>query len=538
MSLSSRRIKSLLLALLLGCALTVWSQDAQPQAQTPQTGSAPDQTGQPGAPDQGAAPNDQNAATPADQGAVPAATGPGEQTLENPPLSGLDSPTSEPVFGGRSYLVPGLQVSEAVDSNPTNRINSTSNISEITRVLGSVDLQKLWKRYQVGLDYVGGGVFYTGSQTSLGQTSTAYQMHSFAIDNRFPWRTGQLAIRDTLNYLPEGTFGFGSFGGYGGYGTALGGGVTGVGAGTGLGGGLTGGTPNGGFGSGQYGSIGTQPRIDNLSIIDVTQMLSPKSSMTFAGGYDVTDYLDKTRANFSIINSQQTTGQVGYNRLLTRKDQIGFMYGFQEIHFPHANSGSLDVHYWNAMYGRRITGRLNFVVGGGPQLVVLHNPPTVILGIFTIPANTTLRWAGNGQVSLGYIVSNRTHINLVYQHYVTPGSGFVAGANTDAGRATITHLIGRHWDTSVDGGYSHNSALLNNGANGINSHSYQYWYAGGSLSRRLGQHFSAFLSYQYDRFGSSGCSTASGSHTVCGGYAPRNTGSIGIDWHPHVIRLD
>src|SRR5713101_4050725 len=47
-------------------------------------------------------------------GAPPAATGPSAgPDIENPPLSGLDQPTSEPAYGGRSYLVPGIQLSEA-----------------------------------------------------------------------------------------------------------------------------------------------------------------------------------------------------------------------------------------------------------------------------------------------------------------------------------------------------------------------------------------------------------------------------------------
>lgn len=530
MKRSFASIRLLLLGVVLACAASLWSQDNPPPAQS----------GVPGATDQNAQTgpsSDQGTPAANDQGAAPAATGPGEQSLENPPLSGLDSPTSEPVFGGRSYLMPGLQVSEAVDSNPINRVGNPGSVSEITRALGSIDMQKIWKRDQLGLDYVAGGVFYTGNQISSSQ-AREFQMHSFAIDDRIPWRTGQLAIRDSLNYLPEGTFGFGSYGGYGGFGSSIGGGVTGVGAGTGLGGGLTGSTVNSGFGAGQYGSIGTQPRIDNVSIVDVTQMLSPKSTMTMAGGWDITKYLNKSQSAFNIIDSQQTTGQVGYDRLLTRNDQIGVMYAFQEIHFPRAGSGSINVHLWNALYGRRVTGRLNFVIGGGPQLLVLHTPPTVILGIFTIPASTRTRLSGSGSVTMNYIFSARTHVSLMYQRYVTPGSGFVAGANTDAARATLNHLIGRHWNGAIDGGYSHNSTLLTNAVSGINARTYQYWYGGASLSRQLGQHFSAFVSYQYDRFDSGGCSSSTGSHSVCGGYAPRHTGVVGIDWHPHVIRLD
>src|SRR6476646_441568 len=252
-------------------------------------------------------------------GAAPAATAPAEQNnVENPPLSGLDAPTAEPAFGGRSYLVPGLQVSESVDSNAASSSSINTHPSEITRALGSVDMRKIWRQYQFGLDYIAGGDFYAGPRFTTAR-GRATQVHTFAANQRILWRTGQLAIRDSFDYLPEGSFGFSSYGGAGGFGSAIGGGVSGAGAGTGLGGGLAGGNA-GGLGTVGYGSIGYQPRIDNSAVVDVVQGLSPRSTVTLAGGYNFSDYLNKSSAPFPIINSQQTIGQIGFNRLLNRRD--------------------------------------------------------------------------------------------------------------------------------------------------------------------------------------------------------------------------
>jgi hypothetical protein len=155
-------------------------------------------------------------------GAVPAATAPAEQNnVENPPLSGLDQPSAEPAFGGRSYMVPGFQVSESADSNAVNSTGQNRHTSEITRALASVDLQKLWRRYQLGLDYIASGDFYAGPLLSTGQ-GRATQAHTFAGVERILWRTGQLAIRDSFSYLPEGSFGFSSYGGAAGFGSSLG----------------------------------------------------------------------------------------------------------------------------------------------------------------------------------------------------------------------------------------------------------------------------------------------------------------------------
>jgi hypothetical protein len=196
----------------------------------------------------------------------------------------------------------------------------------------------------------------------------------------------------------------------------------------------------------------------------------------------------------------------------------------------------VNVHVWNALYGHRISGRLNLVVGGGPQLLVIHNPPIVLLGL-VFPVPTTQRISGNGNVRLGYTFSSRTSVQLGYQHYVTPGSGFLAGANTDAVRLSLSHVFGRRWTGTADGGYSHNSSLLQKGTTsaGLGARSYQYWYSGASLHRQLGQHFAAFVSYQFNDFGSTGCAKTG---TTCGQTSQRHTGIVGIDWHPHPIRLD
>src|SRR5215470_2463269 len=164
-------------------------------------------------------------ATGQDQSAAPAATGPDNdsQTIENPPLSGLDQPSFEPGFGARSYLVPKLQVNEAVDTNRTGQLTlphgqSVPPIKGVTRGLGSLTLQKMWKLHPLDVDYSGGVAWYQG-------LDKVYQVHSLSAVQRYLWRTGQVAFRDAFSYLPTGNFGFNS---YGGSGAISGGGLGGV----------------------------------------------------------------------------------------------------------------------------------------------------------------------------------------------------------------------------------------------------------------------------------------------------------------------
>src|SRR5207245_10154085 len=110
----------------------------------------------------------------------------------------LDQPALEPSEAARSFLIPGAHVSQSLD---TNVGSGGPHINGITRALGSLTLQRLWSRYDVGLDYVGGGAFYPRS--SVG----AAQVHQLDADQRILWRTGQLGIRDSFSYLPAGMFG-------------------------------------------------------------------------------------------------------------------------------------------------------------------------------------------------------------------------------------------------------------------------------------------------------------------------------------------
>jgi hypothetical protein len=485
-------------------------------------------------------------------GAAPAATGldTATQMTENPPLSGLDEPTFEPGYGARSYLAPKAEVSESVDSNGANDFSKT-NITTTSRALGSVELRKLWKMHPLAIDYVGGVDWYNGPR------SRVYQVHSLAATQRFLWRTGQFALRDSFSYLPEGAFGFGSFGGSGG---AYGGGGLGGGGrgGGGLGGGgITGGTGGGSFSNGQFGSIGTQPRITNMGIADVTQYLSPRNAIVLSAGYGLTHFLgDRQTSSCAAtvgcyFNSQETILRAGYNRQVSRHNQIGVVYEFEELHFPTSSAGSLNVNLLQLEVGHRVSGRLYFLAAGGPEWVhrnqseellfgglptglpCLH--PTILLPCGVVKSSFL---TGSARASLRYHWSARTELLLTYLRYISPGSGFFGGANTDSVRFAINHSLARRWNIMADTGYSKNSRLLAATASvARGSSNYHYWYAGAGMHRQLGRYFGAFASYQYNAFGfgSKGCT---GTDSVCGRSYGRNVGLIGLHWTPHPIRLD
>jgi hypothetical protein len=484
-----------------------------------------------------------NGAPPAAQnssGAPPAATGldTSTQMSENPPVSGLDQPRFEPGFGARSYLAPSVEVDQAIDSNAAGDFSST-NLTASTRALGSVDLQKLWKLHPLDLGYIGGVDWYSGANGHV------YQVHALDATQRFLWRTGQLALRDTFSYLPEGAFGFGSFGGAGG--------VFGD----------TGGIPGsvtepGIFTNGQFGSIGTQPRINNMGIADITQYLSPRSAVVLTGGYGVTDFLDNPQtpscsANPGCyFNSQMAIGQVAYNHQISRRDQIALVYAYEEIHFRTSLSGSINVNLLQLVYGHRISGKLDFLIAGGPELVrraesqeellgqIPLGLPCTTTGGALLPCVTTQSKfiTGSARLALRYHVSARTDLELDYLRYINPGSGFYGGAQTDAVHFAADHRLARRWTVMCDSGYARNSRLLTETAGiAAGTSSFDYWYVGGAVHRVLGRNFGAFASYQFNEFGfaNSGCTTTAGN---CGRNLGRNIFLLGVHWTPHPIRLD
>lgn len=429
------------------------------------------------------------------------------QAEENPPVSGVDQPALELNVAPRSFLQPEAQISESVDSNVGNALGSTA-VHGVTRLLGGLEFQRLWRRYELSLGYVGGAAIYAGL------TKVGNQIHQFDAEQRILWKTGHFSIRDSFSYLPEGTFGYGSYGGVGGFQLGLGGIGLGAGASTGVGG------LGSFFGAGEFGALGQQPRITNVSLADVTQNLSARSALTAAGSYAVVHFTDN---NFGFINSRQTSAQLGYDYQLSRKDQIALVYGFQEFQYPGALAQNFTTHLGNVLYGHRISGRMDFVIGGGPQVTILSNP-----------FSSTRRVSLSGRASLRYQFP-KTSVGLFYEHYNTSGSGFFAGAKTDVARLSLARPLGRKWDAIANVGYSRNSRIQPS-LFGINATSYDYLYAGAALHRQLGRSFALFFSYQYNQlmFDNSFCVPG----PLCSRISQRHVAAVGLDWRPRPIKLD
>ncbi|HEY3973301.1 MAG TPA: hypothetical protein VGM18_09875 [Candidatus Sulfotelmatobacter sp.] len=449
---------------------------------------------------------------------------------DNPPLSGLDLPSLEPHAAPLSYIQPGATFSESADSNAGDTAGGSA-FSSITRGIGSATLKRLWSHYDLAMDYAGGVAYYT--LRGIGW-KTLQQMD---LDQKVTWKRGQLSLRDSFSYLPEGNFGssYGSTGSQG---------ISSLGT-----------TAFGSFfGGSSLGALGQVSRMTNVSLADVSESLTPKSSITVAGGYAFTHFYgsdQSTGVNF--IGSSQTSGQVGYNRTLTTHTQIALVYGYQAFDFSVFDT-AFHSHVIQGMYGHRITGRMDLLIGAGPQITLISSCPFFFSGVClsgTVP-NTKLGVAG--QFRLRYKFT-RTSLDLRYERFETSGSGVFAGAQSDIARVTANRPLSRIWSGFADIGYAHNVRLqgltqsetatcnLPGQSNpslppcpGVDANAYSFGFAGVGVHRPFGREFHGYTSYQFSElsFDRSYCGTGA----ACGRISNRNVFTVGLDWTPRPIRID
>jgi hypothetical protein len=460
---------------------------------------------------------------------------------ENPPLSGLDLPSLEPHAAPLSYLQARASASESVDTNIANALGP-GETNSVSRAYGSLTLQRLWRHYDLGLDYLGGAGYYN----SAGQGWKNFQQLDLA--QKFSWRRGSLSVRDSFSYLPEGNFG----GAYGSLGTE---GIASLGA-TGV---------SSFWGGSGLGALGQVPRVLNISLAEIDQGLSPKSEITAIGGYAFTHFYGAGFSQSPFIGSSQVSVQAAYNRVLTSHTQLALVYGYEGFDFSVLGT-AFHAHLIEGLYGHRISGRMDLLLGGGPQITFIDTPaavcsnaeiPVLFCQAFGYTLSTSIqketRIEAAAQARLRYQLP-KWSLALSFERFETSGSGIFAGAESNIVRLQGTRPLSRVWNMFLDIGYTHNSRIQPltvaqveacTGAEGGTSQnacpaseatSYNYGFLGGGIHRMFGRNFHAFVSYQFNEFSydSSFCQGTA----ACNRISNRQIATIGLDWTPRPIRLD
>jgi hypothetical protein len=448
-------------------------------------------------------------------------------------------PSLEPHAAPLSYVQLGATFSESAESNASG-VPGGSGVTSVTRGLGSVTLKRLWSNFDLALDYIGGAGYYD----LPGQGFQSLQQLDF--DQKITWKRGQLSLRDSFSYLPEGNFG-GSYGSMGSQDVAS-----------------LGNTAFGGFwGGSSLGNLGLAPRVLNVSLVDISESLSPRSAITAAAGYAFVHFYGTDVTGTSFIGSSQISAQLGYNRSLTAHTQLALVYGYQGFDFS-VLGAAFHSHIIQGLYGHRISGRLDLLVGVGPQLTFIDTQSAIcsesivapyycqVFGGTLIPTtikNTKLGVAAQGRLRYKF---PKVSLDLEFQRFETSGSGLFAGAQSNIVSLSARRPLSRTLGGFVDIGYSSNSLVQplseqqliqcgnpqtsQTACPANDATSYSYGFVGGGLQRAFGRDFHAYMSYQFNElaFDHSFCNAPS----ACNRISNRNVATFGLDWTPRPIRID
>jgi hypothetical protein len=407
------------------------------------------------------------------------------------PLTGFQQLTIGTPSERHSYWIPGISYINFIESNAltqggANNWNSTSYVS------GNLSLQENWRTAQLALSYSGGGSFSSGSSIGNGQ------FHQLGAVQAFNWRRWQLTILDQFTYLPESQFCFGP-------GTAI--------ASPGACSTLPLGQPGlqGGFNPSQSIFTAVGPRYTNSFGTQVNYVLTPRGSITLGGVLGILRFTESGN-----IESNDLILNAGYDYKVSKTDIIGLSYRFSAYHyigFPQA----IGDHAFQAVYGKKITGRLALQLSGGPEIANFRVSPGV--------GNKTQYISGTGWAGLSY-ASLAGSLSLSYTHGINNGSGVFLGATTDQVTGSGTRKLSRVWRGNASLGYARNKSAA--GSNGTQNQAYNNLYIGAGLQRPLSRSTIFTLNYT--------ATIQTSNNAVCAG---ANCGTnftthliiVGLSWH-------
>jgi hypothetical protein len=424
---------------------------------------------------------------------------------DNRPLTGLQDPSLGVPSTNHSYWTPHAELSLTLDTEPPDG-GASSGFTTWTSITGGVDLRWLSGRSDMTVDYLGGGVFSNDGNSSNGT------IQDLNFVDRFSFRRWALTVIEQAAYTPETAFGSGGFPGIS----------------------FPGGAPGlGGLIPGQTIITSEGPRFLNSSLGEIDVFLTPRSSLTFSGGYSLLHTFDQDLLDYGDI-----VAQAGYNYRLSRKDTVGISYSFSGFRYTNFDE-SINTSTILLSYGRSITGRLAFRVGVGPQFASFSTPIIPGTGVGTIGPPS-----GGSASNLYWFLSTsvqyqmeRTALSASYSHGVSGGSGVLAGSLADTVSGSAVRQLSRPSTGSLNVGYSRNTGLTVNGLPQIpdSNQPFDYWFAGVNYSHLWGRSLNVNLGYQlqYQNSNSSFCVGAG-----CGSSFVRNLISFSVGWRRQPIPIE
>lgn len=227
--------------------------------------------------------------------------------------------------------------------------------------------------------------------------------------------------------------------------------------------------------------------ISNSLSGSIERRLTGVTSASGTGTWTILRYPDNDG-----LNNTQIAGVLGLNHRLDARDTISGSVSYSTYSYGSGIGLTVQTRGVNGVYQRVLSKTLTMSASAGPMWISSSNSVQV-------PSRTTV--AAN--MSLGY--SKKYIAGLTYMRGVNGGSGIQPGALSDSLGANIGRTYGRNWMTSLNANYTRTSGLLQSPAlAGAPPAGVGFLYSGGSsktafggaqVSRRLGDSFSTFASY-------------------------------------------
>lgn len=435
-----------------------------------------------------------------DQTATPAE--PGGQNAPGP-VGGVEAFRFPGGMLGHSFIVPRLGFQELYDTNAGYAATpGASRADAISSVSGGLTLQWVKRSSTLSLDYSAQGLLYNSQSQSNGV------VQQLGVTEKLSLRRWNLVFGENFSYLPNSEFGLGGLG-------FLGGGTSGL---PGVGG-VTGFNPF--QGPTQTIAAANVSQLSSTSVFQAQYLINATNSVS---GSISAGFLHFFGDN--LLNSRTISGRFGYDHSFTARDTLNFSYTGTVIDYPSGVPGFTS-HYIQVGYRRILTGRLHLSVSAGPSITQFSQT--------TVPGSTNqVGWSLSS--SLNYALRNGA-LSAQYSRGVSAGSGFLVGSVADQVSGTLTKHITRVWSANLTGSFARNSAFQQTTTGKANPQgSFDFWTAGGSLSRPIG-HFSA-LAFSYNASRQTTNSTICVNKLACGPVALVQVIGATFNWSTRPHRLE
>ncbi len=421
---------------LTGATAGALAQQQQSQQQSQQQQQSQSQQPQP--------PTGANPVRPLYQPADTTSTPPADQITESDkrPVAGIEAPTMGSSIENLNSLYLGIQVAQMADSN-SGVMSGANRIETVSTMGGDIMLTRTGKRGQFSMHYVAGGVVFP-KHMEYNNVS-----HNFEVSQALNFGRWTFSLVDTGSYAPESPWG-GAFGGSFDE--------------------FTRGHLNPGLEADQGIFTTRSPRWTNTAAGQLQYQFTPRTSWTGFGSYSMLRFVRS-----GLIDSDQYMAGTGYSWQASPKDSVGFSYSYSQYR-PRGGTW-YRIHGWNALYSRRVTGRMSLGASAGA-------------GLARDVREQRIAWSAGAQMD--YTRGGRT-FQWFYGHAYGASSGaFYQGVENDqAGVAFMTNL---RWRWSAGSSVEIRRFYRRGGTDHITS-----GYAGAEISRSIGRYSSVYFSYGFGR---------------------------------------